>query len=130
MSNVAIMAAASSSASAANSARKRKEDCKVFMSSYTDATASDQMKKTYASCVEEVVPKDFSHPSVEAKIAVTAVFFGWILFMIVGSIKTEVVGNRPSLSDRIMGALFGTVTYMGFLVVLFIVGAFILFILA
>lgn len=131
MSNVAITATASSSASAAIAARKRKEeDCKVFMSSYTDATASNQMKRTYAHCVEQVVPKDFPHHSLEAKIAVTAVFIGWILFMIVGSIKMTISGNRPSLLDRIGGVLFGSITYMVFLAVLFIVVTFISFILA
>lgn len=133
MSNVAIMAAASNSASAATASRKRKDeeaDCKVFMSSYTDAAASNQMKKTYAYCVEQVVPKDFSHPSLEAKIAVTALFIGWILFMILGSIKMTISGNRPSLLDRVGGALFGSISYMVFLAVLFIVVTFISFILA
>lgn len=133
MSNIAIMAAGSNSASAAVAARKRKEEeanCKVFMSNYTDATASNQMKKTYASCVEKAVPKDFSPPSVEAKIAVTALFVGWIVFMIIGSIKMTMGAYCHSWSDRLQGALFGTITYIVVLIGLFIVVAFISFILA
>ena len=92
------------------SENNRKDVCTTIMQGYTDAGASDEMKKSYSKCVVKVLPTETYQqpPTIEAKMLVLALLIGWFISIIISTIK---------LKDGILvGILGGTVFYTAFLV--------------
>lgn len=105
------------------SENSRKEDCATFMKGYTDAGASDEMKNAYSECVVKSSPVEtYPQPTIEAKMFVLVILVGWVISMIISTIK---------LKDGIfVGILAGTVFYTAVLTISSVIGASLLFILS
>ena len=105
------------------SENNRKDSCTDIMQGYTDAGASDEMKKVYSECVVKSSPiETYQQPTIEDKMFVLALLIGWVISMTISTIK---------LKDGIFtGILGGTVFYIAFLVFASIAIASLLFILS
>lgn len=92
-----------------SSENNRRDGCDAIMQGYTDARASDEMKKVYSECVVKVLPSEtYRQPTTEDKMFVLALLVGWVISMIISTIK---------LKDGIfVGILGGTVFYTAFLI--------------
>ena len=92
-----------------SSENSRRDGCDAIMQGYTDAGASNEMKKVYSECVVKAFPTETYQqpPTIEAKMFVFALLIGWITSIIISTIK---------LKDGIfVGILGGTVFYTAFL---------------
>lgn len=105
------------------SENNRRDGCDAIMQGYTDAGASDEMKKVYSECVVKVLPSEtYQQPTIEAKMFVIVILIGWVISMTISTIK---------LKDGIfIGILGGTVFYIAFLVFASVAIASLLFILS
>ena len=105
------------------SENNRKDSCTAIMQGYTDAGASDEMKKVYSECVVKSSPVEtYQQPTIEAKMFVLALLIGWFISMTISTIK---------LKDGIfVGILAGTVFYIAILTISSVIVASLLFILS
>lgn len=86
MSTTAILAssAAVSSSIAAQQAREREEQCKLYVEGFDNLKSSTAEKQHYAECIETLYPEEMNNAEIlGTKICIVALFIG----LIVGCVK-------------------------------------------
>ena len=98
------------------SENNRKDSCTDIMQGYTDAGASDEMKNAYSECVVKSLPiETYQQPMIEAKMFVLVILLGWVISMIISTIKLK--------GGIFVGILGGTLFYIAILTISSIVTA-------